>query len=109
MMTGRPPRNTAAAELDVPRSIPMMAMILTPQVISPSRRTSLPKRTLTNEHLPYSFILPNDPAAQAFLKLYNLAASLSWFEYDLLQRHFDIHNNLPRPVSAVWRQKPDKG
>jgi hypothetical protein len=28
MMTGRPPRSTAAAELEVPRSIPMMAMTL---------------------------------------------------------------------------------
>jgi hypothetical protein len=27
MMTGRPPRNTAAAELDVPKSMPMMAMM----------------------------------------------------------------------------------
>jgi hypothetical protein len=25
-MTGRPPRSTAAAELDVPRSMPMIAM-----------------------------------------------------------------------------------
>jgi hypothetical protein len=39
-------------------------------------------RLIDINELRYRFVLPNDSATQAFFKLYNLAASLTRFQYD---------------------------
>jgi hypothetical protein len=46
MMTGRPQRRTAAAELDVPRSMPMMAMGPLPRGTAPAKPGQFGRRPI---------------------------------------------------------------